>query len=192
MMSAMNYITFALWICLLASGSALAENSMESHGNDTAETGDVRAEHTDTNTEPTTATLTNNATPELPAWIFPAYPPYVSKDKLDPFVSFIKAQEAQAPGIVKKERKPQTPLESVDINQLKLIGILKNSATSLAMVEMPDGKGYLIRPGTRVGLYEGMVTAIEQERLVIEENYVDVFGEAKKRTAYLRLRQEKE
>lgn len=191
MLPAMNYLTIALWICLFVCGPVLAENSTEPVGNDAVESGNAPGDTGESTADMTANASEHNATSELPAWIFPAYSPYVSKDKIDPFVSFIKAQEA-VPGIVKKERKPQTPLESVDINQLKLIGILHQSSVALAMVEMPDGKGYLIRPGTRVGLYDGVVTAIENERLVIEEEYVDVFGEAKKRTAYLRLRQEKE
>ena len=133
---------------------------------------------------------------EFPAWITSQYPPYDAKGKIDPFVSFVKVREYELMQAAKKakiEKKAATPLETVDVRSLKLIGIIgKPGGTSLAMVELPDGKGYLIRPGMTIGLYDGVVTSIGNEMLVVEEDVIDVFGEAKKRTINLRLRQEKE
>jgi type IV pilus assembly protein PilP len=133
---------------------------------------------------------------EFPAWITSQYPPYDAKGKIDPFVSFVKVREYELMQAAKKakiEKKAATPLETVDVRSLKLIGIIsKPGGTSLAMVELPDGKGYLIRPGMTIGLYDGVVTSIGNELLVVEEDVIDVFGEAKKRTINLRLRQEKE
>jgi type IV pilus assembly protein PilP len=43
-----------------------------------------------------------------------------------------------------------------------------------------------------IGLYDGVVTSIGNEQLIVEEDVIDVFGEAKKRIINLRLRQEKE
>jgi type IV pilus assembly protein PilP len=133
---------------------------------------------------------------EFPDWISSQYPPYDAKGKIDPFVSFIKVREYEQMEAAKKakvEKKAATPLETVDVRSLKLIGIInKVGGASLAMVELPDGKGYLIRPGMTIGLYDGVVTTIGNEMLVVEEDVIDVFGEAKKRTINLRLRQEKE
>jgi type IV pilus assembly protein PilP len=133
---------------------------------------------------------------EFPAWITPQYPPYDAKGKIDPFVSFIKVREyelMEAARKAKVDKKAATPLETVDVRSLKLIGIInKVDGASLAMVELPDGKGYLIRPGMSIGLYDGVVTSIGNDMLVVEEDVIDVFGEAKKRTINLRLRREKE
>ncbi|MGE4442354.1 MAG: pilus assembly protein PilP [Desulfomicrobium sp.] len=133
---------------------------------------------------------------EFPSWITSQYPPYDAKGKIDPFVSFVKVREYELMQAAKKakiEKKAATPLETVDVRSLKLIGILdKPGGGALAMVELPDGKGYLIRPGMTIGLYDGVVTSIGNEVLVVEEDVIDVFGEAKKRTINLRLRQEKE
>ena len=138
----------------------------------------------------------NTSGEEFPAWITSQYPPYDAKGKIDPFVSFVKVREYELMQAAKKakiEKKAATPLETVDVRSLKLIGIIgKPDGTSLAMVELPDGKGYLIRPGMTIGLYDGVVTSIGNELLVVEEDVIDVFGEAKKRTINLRLRQEKE
>lgn len=133
---------------------------------------------------------------EFPSWITSQYPPYSGAGKIDPFVSFIKIREYEAMEAAKKakiEKKATTPLETIDVHSLKLIGILnKGAGVSLAMVELPDGKSYLIRPGMTIGLYDGVVTSIGNEVLLVEEDVIDVFGEAKKRTITLRLRQEKE
>ncbi len=133
---------------------------------------------------------------EFPDWITAQHPPYDAKGKIDPFVSFVKIREYELMQAAKKakiEKKAATPLETVDVRSLKLIGIInKEGGDSLAMVELPDGKGYLIRPGMTIGLYDGVVTSIGNEVLVVEEDVIDVFGEAKKRLINLRLRQEKE
>lgn len=135
-------------------------------------------------------------TSDMPEWIFPQYPPYSSKDKLDPFISFVKVREyelMQAAKNAKLQKKASTPLETVEVHSLKLIGVIeKGDGSSLGMVELPDGKGYLIRKGMTIGLYDGVVTSIGNSMLVVEENITDVFGEPKKRTINLRLRQEKE
>lgn len=133
---------------------------------------------------------------DFPDWITSQYPPYSGAGKIDPFVSFIKIREYEAMQTAKKaklEKKAATPLETVDVHSLKVIGILnKGAGVSLAMVELPDGKSYLIRPGMTIGLYDGVVTSIGNEQIVVEEDVIDVFGEAKKRTINLRLRQDKE
>lgn len=110
--------------------------------------------------------------------------PYDPTGKPDPFVSFVKIREyeiMQAAKKAKLQKRASTPLETVDVHTLKLIGIInKDRGNSLAMVELPDGKGYLIRPGMTVGLYDGVVTSIEKEMMVVEEDIIDVFGEPKK------------
>ncbi len=132
---------------------------------------------------------------DLPSWIHSSYPPYSSIDKVDPFVSFVKVREYEAMQAARKsrvEKKSLSPLENLDVNALKVVAILQKEGTNLAMVELPDGKGYLIQAGMKVGLYDGVVSSIEKDMLIVEEEIVDVFGEAKKRKINLRLRQEKE
>lgn len=142
--------------------------------------------------------ITNASLPEggLPRWIEPYYPPYKSANKSDPFVSFVKVrayERLEAAKRAKAQKKVSTPLETVEVNTLKVIGIInKGSEQPIAMVELPDGKGYIIRPGTIVGLYDGVVKEIGNSTVVVEENVMDIFGEPKKRTINLRLRQDKE
>ena len=167
-------------------GIALADNS--------SETGQI--EPTPNNASVALdAPGTSSEESSLPSWIHPSSPPYTSVGKPDPFVSFVKVKEyetLQAARKTKAEKKSLSPLENLDVNALKVVAILSKEGTNLAMVELPDGKGYLIHPGMTVGLYDGVVKSIEKDMIVVEEDVVDVFGEAKKRTINLRLRQEKE
>lgn len=131
---------------------------------------------------------------DMPDWISFQYPSYDATGKPDPFVSFVKIREyefMEAAKKAKQDKKASTPLETVEVHSLKLIGIIEdNEGASVAMVELPDGKGYLIRKGMVVGLYDGVVASIGDGVLVVEENITDVFGETKTRTISLRLRQE--
>ena len=142
------------------------------------------------------ATNTTLPDDEMPGWVTPYYSPYEAKNKTDPFVSFVKVRAyelLEAAKRAKAQKKASTPLETVEVHTLKLIGIInKGNGQTAAMVELPDGKGYLIRPGTIVGLYDGVVKEIKNATVVVEENIMDIFGESKQRTINLRLRQEKE
>lgn len=136
----------------------------------------------------------DNAT--MPEWIDNPYPPYEAKGTFDPFESFVKvhAYEAmESARRLKSEKKTTTPLETVDVRDLKLIGIAeKANGSFLGMVELPDGKGFLLHTGMTVGLYNGVVTAIGNGMLVVEEETENVFGEKSKQAIKLQLRKAKE
>ena len=137
-----------------------------------------------------------SGTESLPSWITSKTIPYDAIGKPDPFVSFVQIREYETMQAAKKskvEKKVLTPLENVDVHELKLVGIVYNeTGKSRAMVELPDGKGFMIHIGTPIGLYDGKVKTIEDGMLTVEEDVVDVFEETKKRIVNLRLRQEKE
>jgi len=62
-----------------------------------------------------------------------------------------------------------TPLEEVDISQLKLSGIIVLASGNKALVDDATGKGYIIIPGTYIGMKEGKVIAIKKDRVIVEE-----------------------
>jgi type IV pilus assembly protein PilP len=106
-----------------------------------------------------------------------APPPYNPKGKPDPFEPFIKDQAQQVAKTLKaKKRSPQTPLEQIDLGQLKLVAIVASPSGNRALVEQSSGKGYILKPGTYVGLNSGKVVEITIEKVMIEEEYEDVYG----------------
>lgn len=94
--------------------------------------------------------------------------------KPDPFKPFIQLTP-------EKMRKTAflTPLQKYDISQLKLVAIITLPEGSVALVEDQQGKGYFLKRGTAIGRRDGKVKAIHKDRVIIEEAYSDVLGQAK-------------
>jgi len=80
-----------------------------------------------------------------------------------------------------------TPLEKLDISQMKLVGIVSMPGRSMAMVEEASGKGYVIRKGTYMGINSGQVVGITKDRVVIEEEVENFLGKIVVRTRELKL-----
>lgn len=113
-----------------------------------------------------------------PDWIDPPPFEYTARDKIDPFASFVRSQGQEAEGQDRPERT-LGPLERVEPSQLKLVGVLRapSGKRSLALVELPNGKGYILRPGMAIGRNQGRVTRIEPRQVVIVEEQTTVLGQ---------------
>ncbi len=120
-------------------------------------------------TESQVATLLNIKVP----------PPYDPKGKVDPFLPLVKDEPAAAVAKVRSKgdpNRPKTPLERLDLGQLKLVAIIAAPTGNRAMVEESSGKGYMIRTGTLIGLNSGKVVGIQDGKVLIEEEFEDVYG----------------
>jgi len=104
----------------------------------------------------------------------PPPPPYryVPEGKRDPFVPPTIAPRR----VGRDETVPLTPLQKVDLNQLRLIAVLVGKGEPRAMVEAPGGKSYILKRGTKVGKNDGVVKEINNEAVVVEERYIDFTG----------------
>jgi Tfp pilus assembly protein PilP len=91
------------------------------------------------------------------------------KQNIDPFENPFKAGTPFSAGSKKVKRVPLTPLEKLDLSQLKLVGIILSDRGNKAMVEDASGKGYVLQQGTYVGRSSGRVTKILKEKVIIEE-----------------------
>ncbi len=113
---------------------------------------------------------------------------YNPQGRINPFEPLFK-DEPEAPPVTakKKRRVPRTPLERIDIGQLKLVGIIMASSGNRALVQEASGKGYIIKEGTFIGLHSGKVTDIKKDRVVIEEETDEVAGTQKIRNKELVL-----
>ena len=115
-------------------------------------------------------------------------PIYNPKGKIDPFEPLFREKPSVA--VVKKKRKkrvPRTPLEKIDLSQLKLVGIILASSGNRALVEESSGKGYVIKNGTYVGTNAGKVVKIEKDKVVVAEEYEDVLGNVSLRNKEIKL-----
>ena len=108
---------------------------------------------------------------------------YSPAGKVDPFLPLFEEkpvapeETADAEKQKKKRRMPLTPLERVDLSQLKLVGIIQAPSGNKALVEEASGKGYIIKKGTFIGIHAGRVLEIQKDRVVVEEEVENVLGQ---------------
>lgn len=107
-----------------------------------------------------------------------AQAPYNAKGKVDPFEALLRDESAPAASgkLKAKKRDPQSPLEKIDLGQLKLVAIVAAPSGNRALVEESSGKGYILREGTYVGLNSGKVVDIALDKVMVEEEYEDAYG----------------
>jgi len=130
---------------------------------------------------------------EAPSWIDPEPFQYDPRNKPNPFQPFLR----QAPSSEEEEaenRASLSPLERISPSQLHLKGILSSgsSISATALVELPNGKAYLLRKGTRIGTEGARVESIKRDRVIIREYFIDVMGEKKSKQTVLKLPQGEE
>ena len=128
---------------------------------------------------------------ELPDWLrTPDGYAFRPEGKPDPFRPFVRPAPPEEPFRAQVPTRALTPLERVEASQLRVIGIvwaLDRPDQALAMVEMPDGKGFVLRPGVGVGRYGGKVRRITANEVIIEEHGLDIAGREQVREVILKL-----
>ncbi len=104
---------------------------------------------------------------------------YVAKSRVDPFMPLIQEKkEIPAPEIQKPD-KPQrvlTPLEKMELSQIKLVAVVIMEDRKIAMVEEATGKGYEVGIGTYMGKNQGRVIDITFDTIVVKEIVTDYKG----------------
>lgn len=83
------------------------------------------------------------------------------------------------------------PLQRVGLTEMNLIAVIWGAYGYTAMVQTPDGNGYTVRRGTRVGLNNGVVSAVTEKGIVVQERFTDVYG-SKQEREYVKLLHPKE
>ena len=116
---------------------------------------------------------------------------YDRKGRPDPFAPFVSGPEPSSQDETQKKklqrREPRTPLERMSLGQLQLTAVMEAGEQNIALVEEASGKGYVVKKGTYIGNEGGRVTAILPNAIVIEEKYLDVFGNVDVRKKQLKL-----
>jgi type IV pilus assembly protein PilP len=96
---------------------------------------------------------------------------YVTDSRRDPFVPLSRIRRPMEPS-----DEPETPLQSYDLSQFRLAGVIVGKGASKAMVIAPDGKSYILSEGVKIGKNSGVVISISSESVLVEEKYFDFSG----------------
>jgi type IV pilus assembly protein PilP len=95
----------------------------------------------------------------------------------DPFEPLFNGKSGRITAKKKRaKRVPRTPLEALDLSQLKLVGVTLSDKGNTALVEDASGKGYVIKKGTYIGANGGRVIQVLKDSFIIEEEIEDVHG----------------
>lgn len=115
---------------------------------------------------------------------------YRPEGKIDPFLPLFSSEKvapepekaaeggekAQAAAEEEEKHVPRTPLEKMDLGQLKLVAIVLADSGNRAMVQDATGKGYVLTKGTYIGIKQGFVKEILADRVIVEEKEKDLYG----------------
>ena len=118
---------------------------------------------------------------------------YNPEGKIDPFEAPFKKEAPQTPVADEHseeelpDRIRQTPLEMIDLVQLKLVGVIRFPSGYKAIVEERSGKGYTVKVGTYIGTNYGRITEIQKDRIIIQEKIRNVLGKVKEQKSQLKL-----
>lgn len=68
-----------------------------------------------------------------------------------------------------------TPLQQFSLDQLTVRGIIWGVSNAKAIIEDPTGKTYIVGIGTKIGKNNGVIIRILNDKIVVLEQYTDVF-----------------
>ena len=109
--------------------------------------------------------------------------------KIDPFRPILSSRvDRKSTGSRKALDKapPLTPLQKIEIDQVKLVGIIVSPKGNKAIVEDASGKGYILTKGTYIGTNFGKVIKILDNKVVVHEEIEDyITGQVKSREVTL-------
>ncbi len=113
---------------------------------------------------------------------------YDSKGKIDPFKPLIQDKsEESRPVVDKRPKRILTPLEKIELSQIRLVAIIIMEKKQIAMVEEANGKGYEVGIGTYIGKNQGRVSEIHSSSILIKELVQDYKGRLKERVQEIKL-----
>ncbi len=114
---------------------------------------------------------------------------YDSKGKIDPFAPLIqeKSPQEDKPVVDNRPKRILTPLEKIELSQIRLVAVIIMENRSIAMVEEASGKGYEVEIGTYIGRNQGKVFEIRKSSIVVKELVKDFKGRLKERVKEIKL-----
>jgi type IV pilus assembly protein PilP len=122
-----------------------------------------------------TATPVPTPSDPFPGTSLPSIGGYDPAGRRDPFAPVLSQL---SPGQVDPTLPP---LQRIGLTDMNLIAIIWGAYGYTAMVQTPDGNGYTVRKGTRIGPNSGVVSAVTEKGIIVQERFTDVYGRKQER-----------
>ncbi len=111
---------------------------------------------------------------------------YNAVDRRDPFKTYFDELN-----IEQVDTGNLTELQRFELDKLKLIAVVVGTATPMAMVEDPTGRGHTVKIGTLVGKRFGQVKHIRRGEIVVQEEFRDFTGKRIPQLKEMKLEEKK-
>jgi type IV pilus assembly protein PilP len=134
---------------------------------------------------PAVATAPQLAASPLPVRLPEVAEPFDPAGKRDPFRPYVTSAELAE----RRSKEQLSPLQRLELSQLRLVAIVWGMRRNHAMVEDSGGVGYVLRVGTKVGPNGGRVARITPDAVYVEESFRDATGSVLTNQITLRLPQ---
>jgi len=112
---------------------------------------------------------------------------YAAENKRDPFKTYFDELLVQ-----EKEQRNVSELQRFELGALTLVGVVAGTATPMALIEDPSGKGHTIKIGSLLGKNFGQVKQIRRGEIDVQEEFRDFTGKRIRSMKTLRLKPEEE
>lgn len=111
---------------------------------------------------------------------------YNAVNRRDPFKTYFDELSASE----QQDQTNLTELQKIDLDKLKLVAVVVGTATPMAMVEDPSGRGHTVKIGTLVGKRLGQVKHIRRGEIIVQEEFRDFTGKRIPQLKELKLDEE--
>lgn len=111
---------------------------------------------------------------------------YNAVNRRDPFKTYFDELSANE----QQDQTNLTELQKIDLDKLRLVAVVVGTATPMAMVEDPTGRGHTVKIGTLVGKRLGQVKHIRRGEIVVQEEFRDFTGKRIPQLKELKLDEE--
>ncbi len=126
---------------------------------------------------------------EIIVIVFPECDPEGKADPFEPFMSEPSPVAVQKPH--KTDCISHHILETLDLSQLKLTGIIHAESGNRGLVQDGTGKGHIVLEGYCLGVHGGKVSKILSDRIIIHEETEDAYGNISVKEIELKLQKPK-
>lgn len=113
---------------------------------------------------------------------------YNPNGKRDPFRSPLDVKSGAA---AQSDRQCNDPLCQWELDQLTLVAVVTGDANPIAMVEDPQGTGYVVRRNSFIGRQNGRVSQILRDSVIVTEYFTGPDGKRNPNNVTMPLKEDR-